>query len=373
MFVILCSEDIMDINERLALSYYKEFSALSQEHGVFLVQHQHTGGIFVKKVLQVYNLDVYRQLREHPIQHTPHIFELFESEGELIVIEEYISGRSLETMLEEDGPLPEYTVLSYISDLCGILAELHGLQPSVIHRDIKPSNIIITPSGELVLLDFNAARQYAASKTEDTRLLGTRGYAAPEQYGFSESDARTDIYAVGALMKTLLSGSVDSTIEIHGKTGSIINRCMMMDPKDRYPSVFDLKSDILVALGEQHKRGLNERREKSWRRFLPPGFRAGKPGFMIGVGILYFFIIYMWRTITFKNSPREYLWFERSAMCISLLLIIFFSGNYLNIQERLKISRISSGFLRVLVIISVDVLLFFFFSIFTGAVEAVIG
>ncbi len=363
----------MDINERLSLSYYKEFSALSKEHGVFLVQHQHTGGIFVKKVLQVFNLDVYRQLREHHIQHTPRIFELFESDGELIVIEEYISGRSLETMLEEDGPLPEHTVLSYISELCDILADLHGLQRPVIHRDIKPSNIIITLGGELVLLDFNAARQYAASKTEDTQLLGTRGYAAPEQYGFGESDTRTDIYAIGALMKTLLTGSVDSRTEIQGKTGSIINRCMMMDPEDRYPTVFDLESDISAVYGGQQKRVPDERWKDSWRRFLPPGFRAGKPGFMIGTGILYFLIIYMWRTTTFTNCPPEYLWFERSAMSISLLLIMLFSGNYLNIQDRLKISKIHSRFLRVLVIIFVDVVLFVMAAFFTGAVEALIG
>ena len=234
----------MDTKIRLALSYYKEISALSEEHHVYLVQHQQTGRICVKKELYVFNPEVYRQLQEQPVRHTPRIFELYQSDGVLYVIEEYISGDSLETILQKEGNIPPKTAFGYMTELCDILSDLHSRTPAVIHRDIKPSNIIITPSGELVLLDFNAARNYSASKTEDTKFLGTRGYAAPEQYGVNQSDERSDIFSLGVLMNVMLTGEHPSRKMFQGKLAKVIEKCINVDPQKRYSSVNEIYSKI---------------------------------------------------------------------------------------------------------------------------------
>lgn len=355
----------METEERFNLSFYKEIDTLSAEHRVYLVRHQQTNAICVKKVLEVYHLQVYRQLMQHPVAHTPRILALYEDAGELTVIEEYIPGNSLEELLERRGPLPVEKAYGYMAELCDILSDLHALMPPVIHRDIKPSNIIITPDDQLFLLDFNAARHYHADRTEDTELLGTRGYAAPEQYGFGESSERTDIYAAGVLFKTMLTGSEDPRIAVGGRAGHIIAACMKMDPLERYPSAEKLKEALLKASGAAAS--------KTWRRFLPPGFRAGKPGYMIGMSVLYAILIAMTLTITFSNCPPGFLWFERICLGIALLMIILFSGNYLHMQGRLMRLRGRYTVVRVLLVILIDLAIFCWMPLFCGIVERLMG
>ncbi len=359
----------MEIEDRFKLSFYKEIETLSAEHRVYLVRHQQTKTICVKKVLEVYHLEVYRQLMQHPVAHTPRILELFEDAGTLTVIEEYIPGNSLEVLLQERGPVPEEKAYGYIAALCDILSDLHALQPPVIHRDIKPSNIIITPDDRLVLLDFNAARNYRAEKTEDTELLGTRGYAAPEQYGFGESSERTDIYAAGVLFRTMLTGSENARASVDGKEGEIIATCIKMDPSERYPSAHSLKEALRQACAEAPFNGA----PKAWRRFLPPRFRAGKPGYMIGMSLLYAVLITMTFTIEFANCPPGFLWFERACFGISLFIVILFSGNYLNMQGRLM--RLTGRYmvLRVLLVILIDMAIFCCAPLFSGIVEILMG
>ena len=111
----------MESEDRVKLSFYKEIETLSAEHRVYLVRHRQTNRIFVKKVLEVYHLQVYRQLMQHPAAHTPRIFELFEEAGTLTVIEEYIPGHSLELLLEKRGPVPEEKAYGYMTALSDIL------------------------------------------------------------------------------------------------------------------------------------------------------------------------------------------------------------------------------------------------------------
>ena len=201
----------MDLSERLAISYYKEIADINENHKVYLVQHQETKKIYVKKVLDVFNLDIYRKLRALSIQGIPQIIECCPVDDQLILIEEYVSGTSLEELLAYKK-VTCHDVLHYICDICTVLEHLHSLEPPIIHRDIKPSNIIITGYNRAVLLDFNAAKFYSEHMAEDTVLLGTKGYAAPEQYGFGSSDTRTDIYALGVLMNVMLTGKTQREI-----------------------------------------------------------------------------------------------------------------------------------------------------------------
>ena len=168
-----------------AVSSFHTIAMINEFHGVYLVQDPDTGKIYVKKVLL-----------QHPVAGTPGIIACSEEAGRMVLIEEYISGSSLQEKIEGNA-LSEADILRYMLDLCDILEKLHTGEQVIIHRDIKPSNIIITTYNRAVLLDFNAAKFYSPESAEDTVLLGTKGYAAPEQYGFGSSTPQTDIYALG--------------------------------------------------------------------------------------------------------------------------------------------------------------------------------
>ena len=196
----------MDLDQRLAISYYKPIAAINEPHHVYLVQHQETKKIAIKKVLDVYNLAVYAELYRNPVAGTPRIINYYEEAGQLTVIEEYISGTSLQDKISHADIAPN-DMLQYMLDLCAILEQLHLHNPAIIHRDVKPSNVIITSYNRAVLLDFNAAKYHTAAKDSDTILLGTQGYAAPEQYGFGQSSPQTDIYSMGILLKEMAEAS----------------------------------------------------------------------------------------------------------------------------------------------------------------------
>ena len=275
-------------NQEIPLSCYEEISQLNKEHRVSIVRHSGTGKIYVKKVLSVYSLAVYSALYDRPVKHTPRICALYEDRGTLTVIEEYISGDSLEEILEKRGPLPEQETIRIAVMLCRILEEMHSFDPPLIHRDIKPSNILMTETGEIVLLDMNAAKFMDADKASDTRLLGTPGFAAPEQFGFGSSTTATDLYAVGVLMDTLLSGSDPSSgdRETFPTAGSqspgshipgsqadprlrqIIGKCRELDPRRRYSSASELARDLSELLCKESS---GQRGSSSPRSEASPG------------------------------------------------------------------------------------------------------
>ena len=122
-----------------------------------------------------------------------------------------------------------------------ILKNFHNANPPIVNRDIKPKNVIITEQNSVILLDFNAAKIYSDSEMKDTLLLGTPGYAAPEQYGFGQSSVKTDIYAVGIMLKEM----VQSVEKYNVKLDDIIKKCTQLNPNDRYLNIEDLEKDIL--------------------------------------------------------------------------------------------------------------------------------
>ena len=234
----------MDLDQRLAISYYKPIAAINEPHHVYLVQHQETKKIAIKKVLDVYNLAVYAELYRNPVAGTPRIINYYEDAGKLTVIEEYISGTSLQDKISHADIAPN-DMLQYMLDLCAILEQLHLHNPAIIHRDVKPSNVIITSYNRAVLLDFNAAKYHTAAKDSDTILLGTQGYAAPEQYGFGQSSQQTDIYSMGILLKEMAEASHCQNPYIDAVTA----KCTQMNPAERYQSIGELRQ-ALLANGE---------------------------------------------------------------------------------------------------------------------------
>lgn len=364
----------MTVENRLALSYYNKISDIDTSHNVSLVKHTETGKIFVMKSMSIFNKAVYSSLLGNQIPGIPKVYEVLENDNELIVIEEYISGESLDEILRQSGGINEEAVINYTIQLCDILSELHGLNPPVIHRDVKPSNIIINPNGILTLLDFNAARLDTQNKSEDTRLIGTKGYAAPEQYGFGTSDARTDIYGIGMLMIALLTGHPvrESVPDLPIK--SIIMKCTEIDPSNRYYSVLELKASLQKHIEAQNNKSKTDKKgNRSLRDYLPPGYRTGNATNMLLATFIYAFLIYVGVTMSTTTSPYPDLICMRTFSTIMFLAVCFFTGNYLNCQRFFKICSHNNLLIRLLGIIAIDIIIIFLFILIIAIVSEIIA
>jgi serine/threonine protein kinase len=165
------------------------------------------------------------------------------------LVREYVNGSSLADHIGKRGALPAYACIKIMLQLCDILDYLHTQNPPVIHRDIKPQNIIITPEGECKLIDMGISRRYKIEETKDTVFMGTEATAAPEQFGYMQTDMRSDIYSLGVLMFYMLTGSLDiqhlEDYAILDALKSIIKKCVAFSPNDRFSSAKHLKSAII--------------------------------------------------------------------------------------------------------------------------------
>lgn len=205
--------------------------------------------IFIRKTIPYAGLP-YRKLMKlaHPL--LPKVYYAAEDEGRTCVIEQYVDGRNLQDVLDREGALPEAEVRYIGLQLCDALEFLHG--QGIIHRDIKPSNVIIKEDGSLCLIDFGAARIIREGTEQDTRILGTPGFAPPEQYGFAATDYRSDFYALGMTLKALLGNGY------RGSLTEAIRRCVELDPERRVGSAKELREllhphwyDFLLQCGKR--------------------------------------------------------------------------------------------------------------------------
>lgn len=350
----------MEVDAALCLSFYRDIATLNEAHGVVLVQHVETKAIYVKKTLTVYDLQVFQHLKDHPVAGIPRIEELVETDGHLYVIEEYISGRSLREALAASGPLSPAEALACLRQLCDILRPLHSLSPPIVHRDIKPSNLLLTPAGRLYLVDFNAAKETSDTKARDTVLLGTAGYAAPEQYGFSPSQPTADIYALGILLNEMLTGKLPQEELADGPLTAVIQKCLRMEPSHRYQTV-----DLLLQDAKRRSH-LPWTVAKNIRAWLPPGFRSGKPLRWALATLWYILLLLLSCTAVVKDTPPTDLLLLR----ITLFLIFFgetlWLGNYRNVWQHLPLSRNPSKPIRLLGMVLWAVVLFFAIMVLTA-------
>ena len=355
----------MTIEQELELSYYQQVADIDSEHCVYLVQDIRSKEFYVKKLLTVYNMDIYRYLQAHPVANTPKIHLLSEDSNVLTVIEEYIPGETLEDLLIKSKTLPEKQVLEIVIKLCVILADFHHCTPAIVNRDIKPSNIKITSEGVVKLLDMNAAKWSKADADKDTRLLGTQGYAAPEQYGFGPSSALSDIYSVGVLINVMLCGEFPNKQMASGQLGKIARKCVELSPSARYQSIDELL-DVLAALwdGEPIIPG----RAPKWRRFLPPGFRTNRPVRYIFSTLGYLLLFYFGLTLEVENAGTVELILNRIFFTIMCLCIVLFNGNYLGIQKKFILTKNSRRWVRWLGMAIVDAALISIWVILLNAI-----
>lgn len=194
--------------------------------------------------------DILKKL-SHP--NLPSIIDVIDNDDSFIIIMDYIQGNSLNKALKEYGAQPQEYVIEWAKQLCDVLGYLHSRKPPIIYRDMKPSNIMLKPDGNVTLIDFGTAREFKEKNLADTTCLGTVGYAAPEQFGgMGQTDARTDIYCLGATLYHLVTGCNPSEPpyemkpirEINPSLSSglerIILKCTQRNPEDRYQSAAEL-------------------------------------------------------------------------------------------------------------------------------------
>lgn len=214
---------------------------------IALVKDVETGTVAVRKKLRAELLGVYERLKSVEQANLPRVYETEEYEGECFAYYEYIEGETLEDIVHEGT----YTIAQaeeWMEQLCTAMGALHAMQPCVVHRDIKPENIIISNGGVLKLIDLGAARLFKDGKPCDTEQIGTRGYAAPEQYGFNQSDARTDIYAAGTVLHVLMARFGEGAKAYN----AVAARCTQLEPQNRYQSAKAMKTALRMAKYKKH-------------------------------------------------------------------------------------------------------------------------
>lgn len=339
----------MDIEKRLQMSFYKTIATINEEHKVYIVQNTNDKHIYVKKILDVYNSEVYESLLKHQFSGLPHIYETYQEDNTLTVIEEYISGQTLEELINNAYKFSVAEVKNIAFQLCSTLENLHKCSPAIIHRDIKPSNIILRNDGTVVLLDLNAAKHVSNDKNEDTTLLGTKGYAAPEQYGFGSSNPQTDIYALGMVMNTLLQGKFSLNPIPNTELTHLIVKCIQLNPKDRYKNVSILKKEL-----EPDELYKPKYHNSSVRKYFPPGFRNLSPFNMIASSAGYLFLFWLCLSLEVKNATPKSLFIERIFCLLIFIGIIFISSNYLDIHRYLPWCKSKNRILRLIGIVLFD-------------------
>lgn len=358
-----------ELTNRYKLSLYKTLTVLNNncKSVVELVQDIRDEKIYIKKTLTNYNLEVYKQLEklsEEKSINIPKIYELIEIEdNKLIVIEEFINGKTLEEISRKQT-LNEETVIRYVIKLCIILEKLHGLENPIIHRDIKPSNIIIDNNNILKLIDFDVSRVYKENENRDTRILGTEGYAAPEQFGFQQTDKRSDIYSIGVLLNVLTVGEFPRDNKSNGKLGIIIEKCTRISPDERYNSVTELKEELLKCINnesfkkKEHRKGILNN---------IPGFKERKIPFMILSGMWYSFLMIGF-CMNLSSGDKDLILTDIIAVT-SLLILTFLYGDFYNIQEYIPLLKSKNPLKRILGFILYTVIILYIVGVLTPKVS----
>lgn len=244
--------------------------AWQEKRQVYLVREE-GGRMSVLKVVQGEQLTFLREeaknLKNRHFPFLPSFYQWAEEEDWGWLLREYISGDTLWERVERDGPFEETQAAEILRCLCEMAGTLHDCTPPVIHRDIKPQNIVLSEEGKLFFIDVGTMREYKLEAEHDTVFIGTRVTAPPEQYGFGQTDCRTDIYALGIVYRYLLTGSMTgkksrTMEEIPEPQQCIIKRCTCLDPEKRYQNCRELKRELEKAGQEEAVRGKKKNRRR---------------------------------------------------------------------------------------------------------------
>lgn len=329
----------MRFTEEYKLSSYQDYGVLGEKEHIHLLRDKRNGKMCVKKIMDCVPDDIIEFRKRTKVSFFPELMEVIEKDGKLIVIEEYVEGITLEEYMMGEA-LDEDETVRIAGQICEALSCLHHSNPVIIYRDLKPENIMITQNGQVKLVDFNISRTFQNGKKRDTVLLGTAGYAAPEQFGYFQTDNRTDIYAFGVLFNYMLTGKVTQEYITEGRYAHVVQKCTEMEPSKRYQSVEEILEEIGIAVQKRDEEiAMEKETEKSW---MIPGFRS-KTWWKMLVGTLgYLWIVYIGITTDFYGADGSLydgkrLWLNRIGVVIASLYGVAYSCNYRRIADKMTI------------------------------------
>lgn len=215
------------------LSSYSLVAVLSEKNEcqVLRLRNKATGQDLVLRSFPKH-IDAYEVLCAISCENLPEVYDAIDVDDGQIVLEEYIDGITVADVMQT-GKYHYWGAKKVLCAVCNALSVLHNR--GIIHRDIKPENVMVEKTGRVVLIDFNASRKESAAG-KDTVIMGTVGYASPEQLGLSQTDARTDIYAAGVLLNVMLTGKHPTECFAKGRAGRIVRKCTALNPDNRYQS-----------------------------------------------------------------------------------------------------------------------------------------
>ena len=223
----------------------------------------------------------------------------------------------------------------------------------IVYRDLKAENVMLTMDGKIKLVDFDISRKYQEGKKRDTRLLGTAEYAAPEQFGYFQTDQRTDIYAFGVLFNYMLTAKFPVELVTEGIYGEVIRKCTEMEPGKRYQSVDEIldllpqeKDNLITDIKVE---GTKTEKELSWRI---PGFRTGTFWKMLLAVLGYGFILSLGTSIEFTDGqgtilPVGQLWVNRIMFTLAQIVTVLFNFDYMGISSKIPFVKKMSPILRI--------------------------
>ena len=237
----------------------------SEDSSTFLVKETATGILCVLKwgrnrqtEFLRNEMEIMKKMADRKLSGIPKAYRIFEENGEVYLVREYIEGMSLAQMVLQKGGISEAEICRISRKICQTAEQFQNPDEPMIHRDIKPENIVVTPGGEVVFIDFGTMRSYKKDGSRDTFVVGTRGTAAPEQYGYIQTDQRTDVYAIGQTMLYMVSESYEmnqlSECAVSRRMKKIIEKACSFEPDKRYGDAAQLRRAVEKCQANNRKK-----------------------------------------------------------------------------------------------------------------------
>lgn len=237
----------------------------SEDSSTFLVKETVTGILCVLKwgrnrqaEFLRNEMEIMEKMADRKLSGIPKAYRIFEENGEVYLVREYIEGMSLAQMVLQKGGISEAEICRISRKICQTAEQFQNPDETMIHRDIKPENIVVTPGGEVVFIDFGTMRSYKKDGSRDTFVVGTRGTAAPEQYGYTQTDQRTDVYAIGQTMLYMVSESYEmnqlSECAVSRRMKKIIEKACSFEPDKRYGDAAQLRRAVEKCQANNRKK-----------------------------------------------------------------------------------------------------------------------
>ena len=398
----------MTESEKSILFSCREIAVLDPDRGTTLVQHEPTRRIYVKKELPARSAGVYRWLQHHYIEGVPEVVEVVSVPGAAIpgeavktresgqpvniisvsrltespfssieyALEEYVSGQTLREILSNGNLFPVEEAVDIMEQLCRTLQALGNARPPITGCDLNPSNILLTADGLIRIRDLRSAGQtfgQTFSDMSDNPLppVSKTGRARRSKVGntdFSNGHVKslqTDLRALGGLFCQLITGHLPGNELPGGKSGQIIRRCMESHPSKQYPDLQGLLRDLDACRPhptvDHSITSDSDAADAAPRKhpYLLPGFRSGNPLHVLAA--LFAYILLIWLSLTFtldKFPPGWQMWVERLVFFLCGSVILLFTGNYMDVWRHLRITKIRTTLLRLLVVLIIDAALF---------------